>query len=183
MNGPFSLWLEPDVESGAALSSVIARLAWAHGTPSFRPHVTVAGRIALPAQRIAACAEDLITAGAVSASFTSIGMDEVVVRALHLQPGDPADFASMRKAAVCALDLPEESYDPHLSLMYTDAYSEVRERIAPALRLALPYAATFDLLTLWHTPEGRFEEWAEVGRWLLDSEVRRRKGVAGLHLA
>ena len=48
----YSVWLLPDTQSEARLLETVARLSVLLGGPSFVPHLTVQGDIALPMERI-----------------------------------------------------------------------------------------------------------------------------------
>lgn len=160
-----SLWLESRSVPADRLAQAIQRLAFAHASPVFVPHVTVLGGFSADPVEAAVAVRHLRRSLPVETVFTDLGLEDVVTRALYLRPVARAPFRALHECAAEALSVPASGYDPHLSLMYTSMPEEPRREIAAGLAHRLPVQVTFDVLSLWYTPEGCFDRWRRLEWW------------------
>ena len=162
-----SLWLVPEGEAAERFGGLVARLAAAHGTPRFHPHVTLIGGIG---------AEDFVSESAEALAAATapfditlarpVGRDEfyraVVVEALPSLP--LLRLHHLARQAFDRLDDPTP-FEPHLSLVYGDLEKAQRDGI---IRSLPDVRATFRVSSIgvWST-DGAPESWRELGRYPL----------------
>ncbi|HTL46895.1 MAG TPA: 2'-5' RNA ligase family protein [Verrucomicrobiae bacterium] len=160
----YSLWLDPADPAQSFFSGLIRSLSSAFQTPVFEPHVTLAGQILLPEKEVLSKAKAL-SAGLKPCELTFEGCETSAAyfKALFLaRPQPMAWLRAARDMAVKLFQMPDASYDPHLSLAYGEGI-EFKEKF-PALKF--PVRVPIESLSVMKT-EGPVPEWKPTGRYLL----------------
>jgi 2'-5' RNA ligase len=127
----YSLWLMPTGEVRQRLSGTILDLSREYATPSFEPHVTLAGGIVGPAREIASKMADLARRIApFTVRLTEVdGLDEYF-RCLFVRVATTHPIMTANKAAREVFSLAKQpAFMPHLSLLYGYLPSSAKERI------------------------------------------------------
>jgi 2'-5' RNA ligase len=138
-----SLWLIPDEAWRHFLARIIVRLSQQYETPRFEPHLTLLGQIAMEhgdaANRTARLASRLRTFQVVLNGLSYRGE---FFRALFLEAErTPPLMEAYRTACVIFDRKPEETFLPHISVLYGDLPATTKDalisRLASELKLPL----------------------------------------------
>jgi len=138
-----SLWLIPDEEWRHFLGRIIVRLSQQYDTPRFEPHLTLLGRIAMEhgdaANRTARLASQLRTSQVVLKGLSYQGE---FFRALFLETERTPPLMEAYRMACTIFDRkPEDTFLPHISLLYGDLPAPTKDelitRLASELKLPL----------------------------------------------
>jgi 2'-5' RNA ligase len=167
-----SLWLRPEDEERGALSGIIARLAAAHGTPVFAPHVTLIAGVELPEDELLVRSEALARAlSPLAVRFAGAGGFDEYFRAFFLRVDLTAELLGANARARAAFGRHgDPPFFPHLSLLYGRLSTPERERLRPLIE---PAPAGFEAreLSLVKT-EGPVLEWRSLAAFGLGSGER-----------
>lgn len=155
-----SIWLMPAGAVRQELASLIARLATAHGAPLFPPHVTLIGKLAEPeavligktrqvAARLAAYELQLGTVDYIDEYFRSLFV--------HIGETEPVLRANAVAREVFER-YSDPSYMPHLSLLYGEFSSELKDAIIAEIGRTLSRKFLATSLFLYST-QGTTREW------------------------
>ncbi len=120
----YSLWLLPAADDGARLLETMARLGTLLQGPSFAPHVTVQGDIALTKERIATAA-GMVARRTPPQRWRVQGVEHTphFFRCLYLRFGAEPVFDRLQaKAKACTRTPRGLSPYPHLSLAYGEPH-------------------------------------------------------------
>jgi 2'-5' RNA ligase len=157
-----SLWLWPEGEEHEALSALIARLAAAHGTPVFAPHVTLLAAVELPEDEVLVRSEALARAlSPLAVRFAGAGGFDEYFRALFLRVDLTAELLGANARARAAFGRHgDPPFFPHLSLLYGRLSTPERERLRELIE---PAPAGFEArrLSLVRT-EGPVSGWRPI---------------------
>jgi 2'-5' RNA ligase len=131
----YSLWLIPTGEVRQQLAGTILDLSRQYAAPAFEPHVTLAGGIVGPAREVVAKMADLARRiPPFTVRLTEVDFLDEYFRCLFVRvaPTQPIMKANQLARAVFSLER-QPAFMPHLSLLYADLPSGVKERIAASL--------------------------------------------------
>jgi 2'-5' RNA ligase len=165
------LWLLPPPPAAARYRALIERLAAAHGTPRFEPHITLLGAVHGTPEELAARTREVARRLApFEARLTDAGCLDEYYRALfvHVAP-DPALIAARRIAAAAFgkdADIPQ--YMPHLSLLYGDLPATAREVLLDDIGRRFDETLSIETLALVEAG-GAPESWRQVAAFTLGS--------------
>ena len=120
----YSVWLLPDTPSEARLLETVARLSVLLGGPSFVPHVTVQGDIALALEPLYTQVQRLAQqCASLSWTVSTVECSPHFFRCLYLRFAPTEQFAWLQQATrKCAGTTRGLSPFPHLSLAYGDSH-------------------------------------------------------------
>jgi 2'-5' RNA ligase len=148
-----SLWLIPDEECRQFLARIIVRLSQQYNTPRFEPHLTLLGGIAMEhrdaTDRTAQLASRLGTPQVV---LKRLGYQGEFFRALFVEAErTPSLMEAYRTACAIFGREPEDTFLPHVSLLYGDLPTATKDALITRLaaELALPFsfmASRLDLM-------------------------------------
>jgi len=179
--GMYSLWLEPpEGRLAEQLQAEVDRLRVQHGGPTFAPHVTLAafeaGDDATAEDWAAGTAAKLAP---IYVSFTDVGAGTIFHQCVFIRCAKVDALMTAAETAKATLRLPQSSYMPHLSLLYSDidqdtrgaVVQEVQQRLYgeaegyDTLLLEPGFSATE--LSLWRTDaeDKSLESWVRLGRF------------------
>lgn len=137
-----SLWLIPDEEWHRLLSRVIAHLSQQYNTPCFEPHLTLLSGIAMEhedaANRTAQLAPQL---GAFEIIVRRLSYRDEFFMALFMQIERTPPLMDAYRMACATFDRePDRAFLPHISLVYGNLPTPVKEEIIAQLtsELMLP---------------------------------------------
>lgn len=161
-----SLWLQPEPAAAAELDAVIARLAAVHGTAVFPAHLTVLAALEQDARdadaAVAALGQVAQRLAPLDARFVEARCEHAWHRSLYLAAVAEPGLRRAFDTAVGVFDPPgKPTFEPHLSLQYSDLPVADKLRLAAGLSMELPMTVRFDRLSLWHTTG------SDAGRWRL----------------
>ena len=159
MPGRHAVWLVPDEAGRIRLASMIDRLARAHATPSFPPHVSLLAGVSLGPDEL----------------HVRLGRLALEMRALVVTLGPTRHAAELYRAVTLEVDGPrlaeaharaaavfgrpaDPAFAAHLSLVYGDLPEAVRESIVGEIARGLDGPCTLDRLDLVRT-EGPPPSW------------------------
>ncbi|HUG53303.1 MAG TPA: 2'-5' RNA ligase family protein [Vicinamibacteria bacterium] len=126
-----ALWLIPEERVRARLAEVIGRLASAHGSPRFEPHVTLVAGITLEREELVARARTLARdTPPVAVTLTRLSGGPAYYRALVLDVACERLLALHRLAAALVGRAEDPAFRPHVSIMYADLTPASRAVIA-----------------------------------------------------
>lgn len=156
----YSLWLMPMGDLRERLSETIRRLAGLYSTPTFEPHVTLIGGLAMAEEEVRAKTRELsarlrpfeIRLGRADYSYEYFQC--LFLRVEHTQPLLEAHFDA-RKVFDRYSDPP---YHPHLSLVYGQLGPGRKQTIVPTVGHLCGLGFEVRSLHLFST-KGRPEEW------------------------
>jgi len=169
-----SLWLQPERAAAAELDAVIARLAGVHGTAVFPAHLTVLESIEREVDAAVACLEEVAQSlDPLDVRFAETRCEPPWHRSLYLAAVPEPALRQAFEVAARAFEPPgKPTFEPHLSLQYSELPVADKLRLAASLSMELPRTVRFDRLSLWHTPG------SDAGRWRLLTERRLPTGRA-----
>jgi hypothetical protein len=161
-----SLWLRPEPAAAADLDAVIARLAAVHGTAAFPSHLTVLRALDQgPDAAVAILSELAASVGAVGVRFGETRCESAWDRSLYLVAVPDPALRRIAEQAVRAFAVPgTPTFEPHLSLQYSELPVADKLRLAARVEVPLPLVVRFDRLALWQTPG------SDPGRWRILAE-------------
>jgi hypothetical protein len=178
MNVPIAFWLIPEARRHASFTEVIERLACAHGTPTFEPHVTLHvaetidsddDRALLDgfADRFATIELVAGDTGHSDARFKTLFVE------LHEDNRSSGRLTEMQRALRTGLELRSEyKLAPHLSLLYC---GQLQDAVRQALALEYRFrgqSIRFDQIAAVRPGTGR-QDWEDVSSW----EVSLRRSL------
>ena len=133
-----SLWLLACADDEALLTSIVDTLAARHGTPRFRPHLTLAPDASCGVEAWQAILPSLAqTFAPVESAVADIVLSDLFFRSFYaLFPADP-HLAPLRSAAHAGAGLPETPFTPHVSLLYGPVPDESKQASAAEVRSRL----------------------------------------------
>lgn len=162
--GRLSLWLQPELAAADRLDALIARLAAVHDTAAFACHLTVLAEFAAePEEALTGLARLADALEPVQVRFGETRCERPWHRSVYLAavPGPP--LRQLFEAAVRTFEVPgSPSFEPHLSLQYSQLPVADKFRLAAAAGLELPLTVGFDRLALWHTAGSDARRWRLV---------------------
>ncbi len=139
-----SLWLIPEEEWQRLLLRIIAHLSERYNTPRFEPHLTLLSRITLKpedaAERTAQLAAQL---GALEIVVERLSHRDEFFRALFLEAERTLPLMDAHRMACTIFDCePDNTFLPHVSLLYGDLSATTKEKIIVQLisELKLPFS-------------------------------------------
>ena len=127
MQATTALWLIPEQRAAEELRRVIEEYAFRFGTPRFAPHLTLLSGIE------AFSAEDFTAwpASPLTAICHGVSQAEDFYRCVVVEIDPSSALQSLRESAERRFShRGDDSWWPHISLMYGDLQEEVRRRIA-----------------------------------------------------
>ena len=131
----YSLWLMPTGEVRQRLAATILDLSRQYAAPAFEPHVTLAGGIVGPAREVASKMAELAKRiPPFTIRLTKVDFLDEYFRCLFVRvaPTQPIMKANQAAREIFSLEK-QPAFMPHLSLLYADLPSRVKERIAASL--------------------------------------------------
>ncbi len=176
-----SLWLMPEGADRESLAALIDHLAARLGTAAFAPHVTLlsslSGSEAEVVDRARVVAAELRP---LPLAFSGIDGTDEHFRCLFLRVVASAALwdAHVLAARLCGGE-PEETFDPHLSLVYGDLDVRRRAELRRELHLEAPPPFDGRHLHVWRT-EGPVAEWRELAVVELGSGADAREESRGV---
>jgi len=168
-----SLWLLPEDEEREVLSSLIARLAAAQGTPAFAPHVTLLAGIDLPEEEVLVRSEALARAlPPLAVTFSGAGGFDEYFRSLFLRVDLTAELlgANARARAVFGRQA-DPLFFPHLSLLYGRLTVTERARLISGIEPGIRGYESRRLCLV--RTEGPVADWHPLAAFGLGSGERR----------
>lgn len=132
------------------LTSIVDALAARHGTPRFRPHLTLAPDATCGVEAWQTIVPRLAQAFApVESAVADIVLSELFYRSFYaLFPAAPA-LVSLRSAAHAGAGVPETPFTPHVSLLYGPVLEGPKQASAAEIRSRLAgRTIRFDRLAL-----------------------------------
>jgi hypothetical protein len=122
----YSIWLLPEATCESRLLETVARLSVLLGGPSFAPHVTVQGDIALSLEPLRVVAQRMAQQCApLRWTFAQVECSPHFFRCLYLRFAPAAEFAGLQQAARRLTGTVQGlSPFPHLSLAYGDPHPD-----------------------------------------------------------
>jgi 2'-5' RNA ligase len=131
----YSLWLMPTGEVRQQLAATILDLSQQYAAPAFEPHVTLAGGIVGPAREVVAKMAELATRiPPFTIRLTEVDFLDEYFRCLFVRVAQTQPIMKANQVARAVFSLAKQpAFMPHLSLLYADLPSGVKERIAASL--------------------------------------------------
>ena len=160
-----SLWLVPEGPEAQATTALIGELSARFGTPSFLPHVTLLGGLAVDAATAVERARALAsTLRDFSVRFEGLEHSADYFRALIVRVAPDLPVLDARRRAQMAFPSePVGPFVPHLSLLYGSLPVETRRHLAAEVRESAPEAMVLSRLDVVAT-EGLTSEWRLLAR-------------------
>lgn len=127
----YSLWLRPTGEIAFSLQQRIQKLSKKYDTPAFEPHVTLLGGLKDSHQQLINLTDTLASSlRPFEILLTRAGTGSSFFQSVFVHIKKTNQLSAARERAEKLFDLhPEESYMPHLSLLYGDLSTEQKQRI------------------------------------------------------
>ncbi len=125
-----SLWLVPSGEAYRTLSEIIGRLSRQYKTVSFEPHVTLVPDVEKSPQEVIRITSLLSRSlRPFMVHMTDAGCSDDFYMSLFLKVEQTKEVMNANALARKTFSKLEESYDPHLSLIYGNLDSREKEKI------------------------------------------------------
>jgi 2'-5' RNA ligase len=149
------------------LSQHILRLAQRYGTPPFEPHVTLAGGLWGPLDKVRSLTRELASSLHPFPVLTGLPAGEdVFFRALYLTVRRSRPLMRANRLAADLFSLPRLPYRPHVSLLYGDL--SARRKAAIIEQLQSVDFPSFETRSLHVVDTARpVLEWRELGEFPL----------------
>jgi putative hydrolase of the HAD superfamily len=130
-----ALWLMPTGEVRQRLAGMILDLSREYAAPAFEPHVTLASGIVGPGREVASKMADLARRiPPFTVRLTEVDCSDEYFRCLFVRVATTHPIMNANKAARAVFSLAKQpAFMPHLSLLYADLPSGVKERIVASL--------------------------------------------------
>jgi 2'-5' RNA ligase len=131
----YSIWLMPAGEVRHRLAGTILDLSREYVAPTFAPHVTLAGGIVGPAREVASKMADLARRiPPFTVRLTEVDFLDEYFRCLFVRVATAHPIMKANKVARAVFSLEKQpALMPHLSLLYANLASGVKERIVASL--------------------------------------------------
>ena len=158
-----SIWLKPAEPQYEDLQRLISRLSAGAGTPGFSPHITLLGQLTQGVDQIFPRLETLAASmTSFQVSFSHIRMFDRYFRSVILCAYPNSQLEALYGKAKSLLQVnPEEDYQPHLSLLYSDMETAHKKQLLEGVVIGSPLKVTIHEMVLMHTA-GTPNEWQEV---------------------
>jgi 2'-5' RNA ligase len=159
----YSLWFMPTGEVRHRLAGTIFDLSREYAAPAFEPHVTLAGGIMGPAREVASKMADLARRiPPFTVRLTAVdGLDEYF-RCLFVRVATTYPIMKANKAAREVFSLAKQpAFMPHLSLLYGNLPSSVKEGIVASLARRFELEFKVSALHLYRI-KGAVQAWRRV---------------------
>lgn len=168
--GGFSLWLEPDEETGQVFDVLIKKLAEAHKGDSFAPHITLLSMLDWSEER-AEVAQDLLATlverfRPFTLEFTGIGFRDTYFQSLFLPVVPAQPLVALRRMTATLFEQPAHPYMPHASLYYGDLSVTQKQKIVADLIAEVPQQQAVQSISLI-SAKGYPCDWEVVARFPL----------------
>jgi 2'-5' RNA ligase len=163
----YSIWLMPTGEVRHRLAATILDLSLEYAAPAFEPHVTLAGGIVGPAQEVASRIADLARRiPPFTVRLTEVDFLDEYFRCLFVRVATTHPIMKANKVARAVFSLGKQpAFMPHLSLLYANLPSDVKERSVASLgrRFELEFKASGLHLYLIKSEPAAWRRVARVG--------------------
>ena len=162
----YSLWLMPTGEVRQRLAATILDLSRQYAAPTFEPHVTLAGGIAGPAREVVAKMAELARRiPPFTIRLTEVDFLDEYFRCLFVRVAQTQPIMKANKVAQAVFSLEKQpTFVPHLSLLYADLPSGVKERIVASLGRRLELDFKVSDLHLYRI-KGEVAAWCRTARF------------------
>lgn len=159
----YSLWLMPEGAVYESLSRLISQLAGEHSTCVFEPHVTLLGQLPETEKEILSKTSQLSTIlPPQEIKLTTVDYLDEFFRCLFIRAEESGWILDVnRKAREIFGRTNDPPFMPHLSLVYGNLSSEVKERIISEIGKGLDFTFPAASLHLFAT-EGDPDQWRRV---------------------
>ena len=160
----YHLFLEPEGEVGKQLQDIITEVSRVSKGPNFSPHVTLLARI--PEGEESHLVEKTNTiAGAMKkqrVTLQGISMEDSYYRALYLEILEKEELETIHTYATTVFAMTDEqSYLPHLSLLYGNYSQEQKEVFLKSVQV--PSALSFEASTIHlYKTSGKPHQWKKI---------------------
>ncbi len=158
----YALWLKPENEVYHVMEKIIVSLAGKYGAPQFEPHLTVAGSIHYPVEKM----KDIVKKTASESEPMTLYLKEADYRDslyqslfVHVAPNDA--LLALRERCLTELKLEHKPYMPHMSLLYKQLDSDEKKAIIRRTGRRFDLVFIPDKLYLVRTT-GQPDDWKEV---------------------
>lgn len=162
-NQTHSLWLSPFGEPKFLVQDRIKKLSDRYSSPLFEPHVTLLGGLHTGVTELVQLTDTL--AGSLrpfDIVLTDAGYTDTFFQSLFIHVAKSEELLNARKIAEKLFEIkPEESFNPHLSLLYGDLDRKEKERILNVMGRQFHIRFTVHNVLLVNTT-GMPENWEEV---------------------
>ncbi|KAJ3146444.1 hypothetical protein HDU86_008496 [Geranomyces michiganensis] len=131
----FSLWLVPD--EPLALQNIIFSLSNELGTPSWSPHITLLGGITTTRERAGEIAPEVAAGGkSFEVTLVEVTSQPTYFQAITATPSSSSELLALNAHAVATLGplaREQQSFRPHLSLVYGDLDANAKHQLVARL--------------------------------------------------
>ena len=169
MSKEYSVWLVPeeDSEEMRELDNLISSYAEDYGTPDFMPHVTLVGgvekNLKMIEEKVDSLTEDVEP---IQVSFNSTHFSTTRHQCIYILVEPTEKLLKLREKLREDLEMPENMYVPHLSLVYSDMELSERGNIHSSLD-DLPEGFKADRVMIFDTSTQDEEDWECVQEFRL----------------
>lgn len=127
----YYLWLLPQFDQYDTLAELIIQLGQEFGGPSFPPHITLLSRLEGDKKLLIKKTTELATKiDTFMVYVDSIDKQDAYYKSLYLKLIQSKHILNARRQAEAQFNLsPEESYIPHVSLLYGNQSKSVKQKI------------------------------------------------------
>ena len=164
----YNLWFKPGCDAGLSLAQTILKLAQELGTPFFEPHVTLLANLAGTAD------EHLRRSKALAASLrpfeivlTNASYHDTYFQCIFLCAEKSPAIISARETARHLFEKTEETYMPHLSLVYGSFSVPRKQEIIRNLSADLRTSFAVNDLFLIRADSSNPQDWHEISAFTL----------------
>lgn len=156
----YSVWIVPDGKMRKRLSALIDDLGSRHGTKLFKPHLTLVKGIVLEEGDAVERMERFVDSFSdLAVKFDSPGTSNNYFKSVFIRVVKSRQLADLHRRASKAFGIKGRSYDPHVSLIYSNLPASKRREILEELgtkRIGEGFSAGSVQLRL---TEGDVENW------------------------
>lgn len=144
----YTIWFMPRGELYDELAQIISRLSREYGAPLFEPHITLLGDIVETEKKIMSKTAELASLlKPFPVSFTELGSLDEYFRCVFVRAKETDDIMAANANAREIFDRQQDpSFMPHLSLLYGEFPSEIKEQIIA--KIGKEFSRTFQVQSL-----------------------------------
>ncbi len=159
----YSIWLIPENTTFKILSAIIQKLSQKYSSPVFEPHVTLIGGISGTETKVIAKTKELATKIApYKIRFGGVNFLDYYFKALFLEVMPDKEVMKVNKMATKIFDMEDQSYAPHLSLIYGDFSEDLKKEMIKNLKPKI-LTLSFEVNKIYlYKTGGEINDWKRI---------------------
>ncbi len=166
----YSIWIMPDMPTSDKLQGIITGLSKEYGSPNFKPHITLIGRVAGAKDQVIQKTKELTwRISPFSIRFGGIATADKYFRCVFVKVDREMGIMTANSVAAGIFGAESNGYAPHISLLYGDFPQEKRSEIAKKVEEDGDPSGAFHAETIrLYMTSGKPAEWKLIEEFTLN---------------